>query len=150
MFGLFRGAPAAYGSFQVRRRIGAVATGLHHRSQQHQILNPLSEARDGTCTLTVAGQVRFCCTTTGTPRNDILGLKLGPSQVFKRSGGGSVRAARILGLPSPLNLGAPIRLFPALSPCPWGFMPSQDTPLQSFSGVWRGQGEIGCLGDLQP
>ena len=32
---------------------------LHHNSQQHQILNPLSEARDRTCILMDAGQICF-------------------------------------------------------------------------------------------
>ena len=40
---------------------------LHHSSWQHRILNPLSEARDQTCNLMVPSQIRFCCTTTGTP-----------------------------------------------------------------------------------
>ena len=40
---------------------------LHHSSQQHGIPNPLSEARDQTHNLIVASQIRFCCTTTGTP-----------------------------------------------------------------------------------
>ena len=31
---------------QARGRTGAVVSGLHHSSPQHQILNPLSEARD--------------------------------------------------------------------------------------------------------
>ena len=61
VFWLFRAAPAAYGSAQARGRIGAVAAGLYHSntrsqficdlphsSQQRQILNPLSEARDRT------------------------------------------------------------------------------------------------------
>ena len=54
-------APAAYGGSQARGPIGAVATSLcqstatrdpshvcnlHHSSQQHQIFNPPSEARD--------------------------------------------------------------------------------------------------------
>ena len=62
-FYLFRATPAAYGSSQARGRIGAAAAGLHHShsnngssclcdlcysSQQCQILNPLSEARDPT------------------------------------------------------------------------------------------------------
>ena len=33
------------------------ACDLHHNSKQHQILNPLSEARDGTCILMNASQV---------------------------------------------------------------------------------------------
>ena len=35
---------------------------LHHSSQQHWILNPLREARDGTLNL-----ICLRCTTTGTP-----------------------------------------------------------------------------------
>jgi len=60
---LFRAAGAAYGGFQARSPIGAVTPGyttatatedpsrvcnLHHSSQQHQILKPLSKARDRT------------------------------------------------------------------------------------------------------
>ena len=33
---------------------------LHHNSQQHQILNPLSMARDQICVLMAPGQIRFC------------------------------------------------------------------------------------------
>ena len=33
---------------------------LHHSSQQCQILNPLSEARDRTQVLMDASQIRFC------------------------------------------------------------------------------------------
>ena len=40
---------------------------LHHSSRQHQILNPLSEARDGTCILRGTSWICFCCTTMGTP-----------------------------------------------------------------------------------
>ena len=40
---------------------------LHHSLQQHQILNPLSKARDQTCNLMVTSQICFCCATTGTP-----------------------------------------------------------------------------------
>ena len=64
--------------------IGTVAAGLCHShsnagsephlqptpqltARQHQILNPLSEARDRTCNLMVPSQIRFCCTKTGTP-----------------------------------------------------------------------------------
>jgi len=32
---------------------------LHHSSQQHQILNPLSEARNGTCILMDTSQVHY-------------------------------------------------------------------------------------------
>ena len=67
VFLLFLGPlPVAYGGFQARGPIGAVATGLHqshsnagselldskehlhHSSQQHQILKPLSKARNQT------------------------------------------------------------------------------------------------------
>ena len=40
---------------------------LHHSSQQHQILNPLSEAWDQTCNLMGPSRIHFCCATTGTP-----------------------------------------------------------------------------------
>ena len=39
---------------------------LHHSSRQHQILNPLSEARDPTCNLMVPIRILFCCAVTGT------------------------------------------------------------------------------------
>ena len=40
---------------------------LHHSSWQHQILNPLREARDRTRNLLVPSQICFCCAMTGTP-----------------------------------------------------------------------------------
>ena len=40
---------------------------LHHRSWQHQILNPLSKARDQTCILRDASQICFCWARMGTP-----------------------------------------------------------------------------------
>ena len=40
---------------------------LHHSSRQHQILNPLSEARDGTLILMETSWIRFLCATKGTP-----------------------------------------------------------------------------------
>ena len=40
---------------------------LHHSSQQHRILNPLSEAWDGTHNLKVPSQIPFRCATMGTP-----------------------------------------------------------------------------------
>ena len=55
LFGLFRATPMASGGSQARGRIRAAATAtpdlslvcnLHHSSQHHQILNPLSKARD--------------------------------------------------------------------------------------------------------
>ena len=67
-FHLFRPALAAYGESWARGPVRAVAAGLHHtqsnagsdlhqRSWHHQILNPLSEARDGTHVLMDASQV---------------------------------------------------------------------------------------------
>ena len=59
--------------------IGAIAPGLCHSNtrsesclqptpqlRQHQILIPVSEARDQTCNLMVPSQIRFCCAMTGT------------------------------------------------------------------------------------
>ena len=40
---------------------------LHHSSQQHQIPNPLSEARDQTCILMDTSQIHFHCATAGIP-----------------------------------------------------------------------------------
>ena len=80
-FCLFRATPMAYGSSQARGPIGAIAAGLHHshshvRSEPHlrstpqimvtPILNPLSEARDGTHNLMVSSQIHFHCATTRT------------------------------------------------------------------------------------
>ena len=56
----------AYGSFQARGLIRATAASLHHSSQQHQILNPLSRIRDRTRILTYTSMVRFHWATTGT------------------------------------------------------------------------------------
>ena len=68
-FLLFRATCAACGSSQARGQIGATAAGLHQGSQQRWILNPLSEARDQTCTLVVIiSWIRFRCTTMGTPK----------------------------------------------------------------------------------
>ena len=65
--------PVAYGNSQAKGPIGAVAASLarataaqdsshtcnlHHSSQQHWILNPLSEAKDRTLILMDASQVR--------------------------------------------------------------------------------------------
>ena len=41
---------------------------LHHSSQQHWILNPLSKARNQTCILMGTSQVHYCCATMGTPK----------------------------------------------------------------------------------
>ena len=48
LFAFSRADPTAYGSSQARGLIETIAAGLHRNSQQHQILNPLSEARDRT------------------------------------------------------------------------------------------------------
>ena len=77
-FCLFRAVLMAYGGSQARDWIRAVAAGLHHRhsnagtklhhsSWQHQILNPLSKARDGTCVLMDASQIRFLWARMGIP-----------------------------------------------------------------------------------
>ena len=44
---------------------------LHHSSQQRWIHNPLSKATDRICTLMDVSQIRFRCTTMGSP---LLGL----------------------------------------------------------------------------
>ena len=41
---------------------------LHHNSRQHQILDPLNEARNWTRHIMVPSQVHFCCAMTGTPQ----------------------------------------------------------------------------------
>ena len=65
---LFRAEPTAHGGSQVRGQIGPTAAGLHHSSWQHQILNPLSKARDGTQNLMVPSWICFCCAMIGTPK----------------------------------------------------------------------------------
>ena len=62
----FRATPAAYGSSQARGQIGAIAMlDLSHvydlplSSQQYQILNPLSQARDQTRVLMDTSQVLY-------------------------------------------------------------------------------------------
>ena len=55
------------GVSQARGWIGVAATGLHHSSQQHWILNPLSKARDWTCILLDTSWVHYCWATMGTP-----------------------------------------------------------------------------------
>mgnify|MGYP001469406772 CR=1 FL=1 len=40
---------------------------LHHSSQQHQIFNLLSKARDRTRNLLIPSRIRFNCATMGTP-----------------------------------------------------------------------------------
>ena len=50
----------AYGSFQARGQIGAIAVILHRSSWQHQILNPLNKARNQTCILMDTSWVYYC------------------------------------------------------------------------------------------
>ena len=45
---------------------------VHHSSQQHWILNPLSEAKDRTCVLVDTSQICFHYITTGTPGQSFL------------------------------------------------------------------------------
>ena len=60
IFCLFRATPKAYKEVpQARDHFGTVTTGLHHSSQQRQILNPLSEARDRTHILMDISQICF-------------------------------------------------------------------------------------------
>ena len=87
---LFRASPVAYGNSQARGRIsyrgwptpGVTATAmpgqirvcnLHSSSQQHQILNPLSKARDGTCIFMDPSRIHFHWAPTGRPDYHILG-----------------------------------------------------------------------------
>ena len=75
LFCLFTAAPMAYGGSHARGPIRAAAASLHqshsnagsehvcslhHSWGQRQILNPLSEARDRTCTLMVPRRIHFC------------------------------------------------------------------------------------------
>ena len=67
VFGPFRATPAAYGGFQARGQIGAVAAGLHH---SHSSARSLTHwASPGTRNLMVPSQIRFYCATMGTPFN---------------------------------------------------------------------------------
>ena len=45
---------------------------LHPSSRQHQILNPLSRARDRIHNLVVSSRIHFRCATTGTPKTSKL------------------------------------------------------------------------------
>ena len=77
---LFSAKPAAYGGSQARSQIWAAAAclctatdmsrrvcDLLHSSQQHQILNSLSKARDQTCVLMDSSRIHFHWATRGTP-----------------------------------------------------------------------------------
>ena len=68
-FGL-RATPAAYGSSQARGPTEAGAASLHHSTQQCQILNLISKARDRAHLLMATSQVRYRWATTGTPYPD--------------------------------------------------------------------------------
>ena len=77
VFFFFRATSAAYEVSQARGWIGAVATGS--LTQQHQILNPLIEARNRTCVLMDTSQIHFHWANTGTPEfylisNDVFHL----------------------------------------------------------------------------
>ena len=45
---------------------------VHHSSQQHQIPDPLSKARDQTHILMVTSQIHFHCATKGTPQFELI------------------------------------------------------------------------------
>ena len=96
---VFRATPAAYGNSHARGQIRAAATTLHptatseprsephlsqvcvlhHSSQQHWILNPLSKARDQTQTLMDPSLFRFRWATVGTPTKNF-NEKTNPSE----------------------------------------------------------------------
>ena len=86
LFSFFRAAPMAYGGSQARGQIElqllayttATATpdpswvcDLHHNSQQHRIINPLSKASDWTHNFMVSNWIRFRCAVTGTPHTSV-------------------------------------------------------------------------------
>ena len=56
----------AYATATATRDPGCMCN-LHHSSQQGQIPDPLSKARDQTHILMDTSQIRFHCTTMGTP-----------------------------------------------------------------------------------
>ena len=83
LFCFFRAASTAYGGSQARSPIGATAASphhslhnirskphlwLHHSPRQHQILNPLSKARDRTPIFTDPNQVPYYWAMTETPQ----------------------------------------------------------------------------------
>ena len=61
----------AYATATATRDLSYVCD-LYHSSRQHQILNPLREARDQIHNLTVPSWIRSHCTTTGTPSSTSL------------------------------------------------------------------------------
>ena len=50
----------AYAPATAMQDLSHVCINLHHSSWQHQILNPLIEARDGTCLLMDTSRVCYC------------------------------------------------------------------------------------------
>ena len=89
LFSLFRAAHLAYGSSwaedELELQLPAYATAtatpdlghvcnLHHSSQQHWILNPLSKARDRTLNLMVPSQIHFQCATVGIPKRFLMSI----------------------------------------------------------------------------
>ena len=90
-FWLYRATPVAYGGSQARGHIGAAAASLHPSSWQCRILNPLSEARDGTWIPMDASQIHFCRATSGTP----LFCFLGPYPYGSFQAWGQIRAAAL-------------------------------------------------------
>ena len=58
--------PLAYNTAMAMPDLSYICN-LHCNLWQHQILNPLSEARDRTCVLKDTSQIRFHWATTGTP-----------------------------------------------------------------------------------
>ena len=76
-FFAFLGSTQGTWRFQARGRIRATAAGLHHNyshtsdlhhsSQQHRILNPVSEARGQIHHLMVSSRIHFRSATMGTP-----------------------------------------------------------------------------------
>ena len=88
--------PVAYGGSQARGGIGAVAAGLHHSSRQCLIPNPKSEARDQTCILMDASQIRFCRAMTGTLGNIFLKMCCNLGSRMKKCSNPPVLAATVV------------------------------------------------------
>ena len=99
LFLFFRVTSAAYGSCRGKSQIEATAAGLAtattardlsricnptQSSQQHQILNPLSEARDWTHILMGPSRVNFRWATTGTQSNLVFNHYISMCNICKR------------------------------------------------------------------
>ena len=61
-----RATAAGYGTATATRDPNHVCD-LHCSSWKHQLLNPLSDARDRVLNLMVPSRIHFCCATPGTP-----------------------------------------------------------------------------------